>query len=193
MVPMTEEMPEYIEKYLDHPCIRGFKPYYFYGNHEPKDQGSINSFVPEWVWEEANRKNFVVTLHIVKDKALADDENLSMIQDICRRYPHVKLILAHAGRGFHSPNTRKGVTFLRGIQNVWFDMSGICEASPIMAILQEFGPTRLLWKRFSISRIIGRSVTLGDGFFWLQPDTCDYENAKNCKVLLLWLWNLCEP
>ena len=77
LVPMTEEMPEYIEKYLDHPCIRGFKPYYFYGNHEPKDQGSINSFVPEWVWEEANRKNFVVTLHIVKDKALADDENLS--------------------------------------------------------------------------------------------------------------------
>jgi glutamate-1-semialdehyde 2,1-aminomutase len=182
LVPMTEEMPEYIEKYLDHPCIRGFKPYYFYGNHEPKDQGSINSFVPEWVWEEANRKNFVVTLHIVKDKALADDENLSMIQDICRRYPHVKLILAHAGRGFHSPNTRKGVTFLRGIQNVWFDMSGICEASPIMAILQEFGPTRLLWgSDFPISQIIGRSVTLGDGFFWLQPDTCDYENAKNCK------------
>ena len=34
---------------------------------------------------------------------------------------------------------------------------------------------------FPISQIIGRSVTLGDGFFWLQPDTCDYENAKNCK------------
>lgn len=182
LVPMTEKIPDTISKLLDHPGIRGFKPYYFYGEKEPKDQASISSYVPEWVWEEADQRHFTVMLHLVKDKALADEDNLLTIREKCIRYPGMKLILAHAGRGFHGPNTVKGITSLRGIRNVWFDMSGICEAAPLMAILQEFGPSRLLWgSDFPISQIVGKSVTLGDGFFWLMSNTADYENAANCK------------
>lgn len=171
MVPMTDKMPPGVSMFMNHAQICGFKPYYMFGNEPPVAQGSIRSFVPEWVWETADRENQMIMLHIVKDKALADEDNLQVIKEKCKRYPGMKLVLAHAGRGFHAPNTLKGITSLRGIQNVWFDMSGICETAPILAILQEFGPTRLLWgSDFPISQIIGRCVTVGDGFLWTQTD-----------------------
>ncbi|HBN86068.1 MAG TPA: class III aminotransferase [Clostridiales bacterium] len=171
MVPMTEEMPVYVKKHMDHPQICGYKPYYMFSNEQPITQASIRSFVPEWVWEDAHKKNRIIMLHIVKDQALADPDNLKVIKEKCNCYPGMKLILAHAGRGFHALNTKRGIASLRRIQNIWFDMSGICESAPIMAILKEFGPSKLLWgSDFPISQVNARCVTVGDGFLWTQND-----------------------
>ena len=57
----------------------------------------------------------------------------------------MKLILAHAARGFYAPNTVKAIGGLRGLENVWFDSSAVCETAALRAILMEFGPGRLIY------------------------------------------------
>ncbi len=62
----------------------------------------------------------------------------------CRKYPNARLILAHAARGFHAPNTVQGLAALCGLNNVWFDTAGVCEPESFVAILNAFGPRRLM-------------------------------------------------
>lgn len=164
--------PEAYEPLLANPQFAGFKPYHVFSDHRPTFEAPLSSYLPEWAWELAQRHGLVITLHMVRDRALADPDNLREIIHYCERYPNARLILAHAARGFHAPNTVKAIDALRGLENVWFDSSAVCEPEAYVAILNAFGPRRLMWGTdFPVSEIRGRCVTVGDGFAWLQPDS----------------------
>ncbi len=174
-----QTIPESIDEYFINKQIIGFKPYHLFSNPKPTNQASIESYLPEWLWKKADDMDLVITLHLVKDKALSDTDNQSYIIEKCRKYPNAKLILAHAGRGFHAQNTVKGVAGLRGIENIWFDTAGICESAALKSILMEFGPSKLLWgSDFPVSEIRGRCVSIGDSFLWLGHDTLKTENIN---------------
>jgi len=84
------------------------------------------------------------------------------------------LILAHAARGFNGTHTREGIHFLRGLDNVYFDSSAICEPLALTAILNEFGPGHLLWgSDFPVSVQRGKCVSIADGFAWINPSHID--------------------
>ena len=170
-------------QYVQHPQVVGLKPYHMFSTETLNGStfySSIGSFLPEWAWELADELGLVITLHMVKRGALADPDNQREIRDMCTRYPNAQLILAHAARGFHAPNTVKGLPALRGLENVWFDMAAVCEAEPFVAILQEFGPRRLLWgSDFPVSESRSRAVTIGDGFIWLDPDIVNWEKTSH--------------
>ena len=191
--PMDADPGEYADL-VKSEGIAGFKPYHFSSSVSPTSDSLISDFLPEWVWSLADKESLVITLHIVREKALSDPGNRNEIITMCRKYPGVKLILAHAGRGFNAFNTVKGIFAYRGLDNLWFDMSGICEAEPLLAILHEFGPTRLLWGTdFPISQIRGKAVTVGSGFAWLQKGTVDWKNPDlggNPEPVLLGLESL---
>jgi len=162
---------EQVEARLANPKVVGLKPYHFYAEREDTFQSDIEEFLPEWLWEIANERGLVILLHMVKHGALADPENQASIRRLCEQHPNVRLILAHAARGFHAPNTTKNIAALRGLENVWFDMSAVCEAEPMAAILREFGPRRLMFGTdFHVSQQRGRCVTLGTGFAWIVTD-----------------------
>ena len=187
-----DDTPQQIEAYLEHPQVVGFKPYHVFSHEQPTFQASIPSYLPEWVWELAHAHGLTITLHMVKDRALADADNQRHIREMCRKYPHARLILAHAARGFHAPNTAQGLPAIRGLDNVWFDVAAICESAPIVAILHEFGPRRILWGTdFPVSEVRGRAVTVGDGFVWLQPDTVNWDKVSpECHPILIGLESL---
>lgn len=179
--------PKKVESFLDqHPHIVGFKPYHVYSTDKPTFQADISSYLPEWAWEIADKRNLIITLHMVKDSALADPKNLDDIVLFCTRYPNAKLILAHAGRGFHRYNTISGITGLKKLPNIWFDTSGVCEPGAFKAILAEFGPKKLLWgSDFPVSMIRGKCVDVGDGFVWLDTNNIDWENlSPGCNPIL---------
>ncbi len=170
--------PEVYEPLLENAQFAGFKPYHVFSDHSPTFQAPLSSYLPEWAWRMAHRHGLVITLHMVRDAALADPDNLREICHYCRAYPNARLILAHAARGFHAPNTVNGIAALRGLANVWFDSSAICEPEALKAILEAFGPRRLMWGTdFPVSQIRGRCVTVGDGFAWLQPDSVLWEKT----------------
>jgi glutamate-1-semialdehyde 2,1-aminomutase len=162
--------PEAIAPCLAHPRVVGFKPYHCFAAAEPTFDAPLSAFLPEWAWELAHDRGLCITVHLVRNGALADPDNQAEIVSMCRRYPGANMILAHAARGFHAPNTVSAVPALRGLENVWFDTSAICESAPIIAILKDFGPRRLMWgSDFPVSHQRGRAVTMGDGFAWIDP------------------------
>ena len=164
--------PDHTATTLEDKQVVGFKPYWVYSKEPDPFRSSIGSFLPEWVWRIADQRRAIIMLHLVKDLALADPVNQQEIRTLCEKYPNAQLVLAHAGRCFHAPHAAAGAAAYRGLDNLWFDNSAVCEPEALTAILNEFGPRRMLWgSDFPVSAMVGKCITLGDSFFWLYPDT----------------------
>lgn len=176
--------PESIEQQiLDcHPKIAGFKVYHCYATRRDTQQAEIGEFLPTWVWSLADKYSLAIMLHIVKPHALADVTNQAYLRTHCETYFNAKLILAHAARGFCADHTVRGIRSLAGLNNVYFDTSAVCESPALDAVLRIFGPRRLLFGTdFPVSDILGRAVSIGDQFVWLDESviqTCSDGRVK---------------
>jgi glutamate-1-semialdehyde 2,1-aminomutase len=157
----------------------GFKVYHVFADRPDTFNAEPGEFIPDWAWEIADQHRLVIMLHIVRDRALADPANQQYICEYCRRFPNARLVLAHAARGFCGRHTVEGIDALRGIENVCFDTSAICEPEPLEAVLRQFGPGRLLFGTdFPVSESRGRAVSIGDGFVWLNDHNIDWDKES---------------
>lgn len=153
----------------------GFKVYHLFGDRVQTQDCLIGEFLPEWAWEIAHRRGLAIMLHLVRQRSLADPENQAYIREYCRRFSGAALILAHAARGFCGPHTVEGIGGIAGLDNVYFDTSAVCEPLPMEAILDTYGPGRLLFGTdFPVSESRGRAFTIGDGFCWIYDDSIDW-------------------
>ena len=177
---------------LANPQIVGIKPFSTFGSHTPAWQAPLAAYLPDWAWQIADQHGLIILAHLVMDKALSDPGNYREINEKCSKYPHAKLLLDHAARGFHAPNTVKGVKLIRDLKNVWFDVSCICEAEPLYAILEAFGHKRLLYgSDFPLSQHRGKAITCGTGFLWLGETNYNWDSYKDmCFPTLLGLESL---
>jgi len=179
------------ERLLADPTFVGFKVYHCFADCADTFHADCGQFMPEWMWELADRRGLAIMLHMVKVGALCDESNQRYIRDHCLRYPGAKLILAHCGRSFCSRTTVDGVAALRGLDNVWFDNSAICEAAPHEAILRVFGPTRLFFALdHPISSMRARCITIGDGFAWTNEIEPRWERSRFGRPVLVGIENL---
>jgi len=169
------DMPrERLAQWLSAPRVTGVKPYHLLAGPPPTFDLPVEAYCPEWLWEVCGERGLVIMLHLVRPRALADPQNLGFILRCCEQYPTLRLVLAHAGRGFHAPNTVRAVRELAHLDNVWFDSSAVCEPQALLAILEHLGPQRLLWgSDFPVSHQRGRCVTVGDDFAWVNPERID--------------------
>lgn len=158
--------------------VRGLKVYHTMAPRKPTWNAEISEYLNEQHVRIAHEEGWTITLHMVKDRALADSGNQHWIRHYCTEYPGIQLILAHAARGFNAFHTIEGVESLRGLRNVWCDVSGVTEPLAIEAILDVLGPDRLLWgSDYPISHLRGRCVSMGDQFVWLYEDTLNWKIA----------------
>lgn len=142
----------------------------------PTWHAPIEAYLTEAHMQVADELGLSVTLHMVRDRALADPLNQATIRRYCERHPNMRLILAHAGRGFNPWHTIEGIESLRGLGNVWFDTSAVTEAGAFEAIVDVFGHERLLYgSDFYISHLRGRCVAVGDSFHWFYADDMQLE------------------
>ena len=173
-----DDQPAVIEDAVCRQGWLGFKVYHVYAARQKTNEAEIGEYLPAWAWEIANRHELVIMLHMVRSRALADPLNQQYIRQHCLQFPHARLILAHAARGFCGRHTVEGIGSLRGLDNVFFDTSVICESEPLQAILQEFGSGRLMFgSDFPISEIPGRCVSIGDSFLWLYRDNVAWDKS----------------
>ena len=167
--------PAEVEKDVRAPDCAGFKVYHCFADRADTFDADLSEFLPEWAWELADAHEKVITLHMVNRRSLAHAANQQYLREHCLRYPGAKLILAHAGRGFNPRHLTGGLDALRGLGNVFFDSSAICNATAYEAILRAFGPTRLMYgSDFPISELLATNVPFGEGFFWLYKDNAQY-------------------
>ncbi len=191
MLIQPKDDPAVVEEVTIRGGFAGFKVYHFYAGRTDTFNAYPGEFLPEWAWQIADQHDLAIMLHLVRPRALADPVNQQYIREHCQRFPNARLILAHAARGFCRTHTVMGIAALRGIDNVYFDTSAICEPAPLEAILREFGPSRLLFGTdFPVSESRGRCTTVGDGFLWLDANNIDWKQAKCADPILVGIESL---
>ena len=162
--------PEHIREAVRARGFVGLKCYSCFSSHDPKNESPIEKFLPEEHVRVANEEGLTITLHIVRSRALADPANQATIRRYAERYPNMKLILAHAGRGFNPHHTIEGLPSLTGLDNVYFDTGVVQDSGAFEAIIDTMGHTRLLWgSDFPLSQDRGRGVAVGDEYLWITP------------------------
>jgi glutamate-1-semialdehyde 2,1-aminomutase len=166
----------------------GLKVYHTFSKSRPTFNSEIDGFLSEEHVQLADELGLCIMLHMVKDRALADPSNQRIIRSYCESYPNMKLILAHAARGFNIYHTIEGIDSLKGLHNVWFDTSGVTEAGAFEAIVEAFGHEKLLWgSDFPISHFRGRCVAVGDRFVWLDEKSLDWQKVSSSEIKLLFV------
>lgn len=175
--------PEYsvedIESLLIHPNIIGFKCYHTTSAKKPSFNARIDEYLPESAWQVADERKLCITLHMVRDKSLSDEDNFRYITSMCRKYPDAKLILAHCARGFASWTTVEKVAELADYNNIWFDLSAICESPAIFQIIRKTGTKRTIWgSDYPISMIYGKAISISDTFYWIDDSDLDSFSKK---------------
>ena len=183
------ESIEQLEKRIAHPGIRGLKCYHTLADKEETWNCSIGEYLPETAWQLANEKQMSITLHMVKEKALADKDNLDYICSMAKRYPDATLILAHAARSFASWTAVESVEKVAHLENVWFDFSAVCESPAMFQIMKKAGVKRCMWgSDYPVAQGRGKAISLADGFYWIFQR--DLDNFVSKTPLSSWLRGL---
>ena len=191
MMIRPHDVPEDVEAEVARQGFAGFKVYHVFADREDTFNAEQSEFLPEWAWQIADRHALAIMMHMVLPRALSDPRNQSYIQKYCRRYPNAKLILAHAARGFNSAHTVEGIHSIRGLENVWFDTSVVCEPSALESIIDSFGVTRLMYgSDFPVSEMRGRSLSVGDGFYWIYDHNAEWKNWQHAQPELVGIESL---
>ena len=174
-----DESAEEIESHLVHKNIKGLKCYHIYANRPDTFNSDINEYLTDAAFEVANKHKMAITLHMVKDAALADPENMRQIKEFARKYPDMTLILAHAARSFAAWTAIETVEELKDFENVWYDFSGVCESTGMMQIIKKIGTSRCMWgSDYNVSMAEGKAISIGDSFYWINRKDIDGFTSK---------------
>lgn len=172
-VVRPQDDPDWVVDQVRRHSLRGLKCYHsLAATAGPTWELDIPAYLPEPLMAAANREGWIVLLHMVKSRAVADAGNLHWIGHYCRTCPNARLVLAHSARGFQPAHNWEGLPALAGLDNLYFDSSANCEPMAHLAILRMFGHKRLMYgSDFHVSHLRGRSVAAADSFLWLYEDT----------------------
>lgn len=167
-----EEDPEFVRQEVRRLGLSGLKCYHTMSSFQPTWESPIEDFLPESIIRVAHEEGWVITLHMVKSRSVADPGNIACIRRYCEKYPNMKLILAHSARGFQPAHNLEGLPHLKGLDNLYFDTSANCEPMAHEAVIRIIGHDKLMYgSDFFISHMRGRSLSAGDSFLWLYEET----------------------
>ena len=164
--------PDWVHEQGKRLGLNGFKCYHTQAAEKPTWEAAIESYLPEQLVRVADKEGWVITLHMVKSRAVADPANIETIRRYCETYPNMKLILAHSARGFQPAHNLEGLPHLTGLDNLYYDTSANCEAMAHEAIMRIIGTDNLMYGTdLPITYLRGRTAAAADSFLWLQEDT----------------------
>ncbi len=167
-----EDDPEWVRQEVRRLGLHGLKCYHTFSATKPTWEADIPDFLPERLVKVADDEGWVITLHMVKSRAVADPSNIHWIRHYCERYPNMKLILAHSARSFQPAHNLEGLPKLTGLDNLYFDTSANCEPIAHQAIIRIIGHEKLMYgSDLPISHMRGRSLSAADSFLWIYRET----------------------
>ena len=183
MLIAPEMDPEYVRETVRRQGFVGLKPYHLMAKTDgPTFLAPLEAYLSEEHVRIAHEEGLTITLHMVRDRAMADPLNQVAIRRYCEQYPNMRMILAHAARGFNPWHTIEGIGSLRDLPNVWCDTSAVTEAGAFEAIVETLGHDRLLYGTdFHVSHMRGRCIAIGDSFHWLYAEEMGLEE-KHTKL-----------
>lgn len=149
----------------------GLKPYLSFAPPEiPGGDITVFDFLPHAHLEVADAHGWVVMLHIPRPARLRDPVNLSHLLEIERRYPRVRLIVAHIGRAYCGEDVGNAFEVLKDTTQMAFDFSANTNAWVMEQLLRAVGPQRVLFgSDLPILRMRMRRICEGGNYINLVP------------------------
>jgi predicted TIM-barrel fold metal-dependent hydrolase len=92
--------PEYLEKELTAKRYSGVKPYPDMVSGKKGAEISIFQFLPHHHLSLLEELHMPIMLHLPRAGRMPDDNNIKELKEIIRKYPKLKIIIAHFGRCF---------------------------------------------------------------------------------------------
>jgi glutamate-1-semialdehyde 2,1-aminomutase len=177
-----DDDPERVRDEVRRLGLHGLKCYHTMSPAKPTWEAAIEDFLPEQFLKVADEEGWVITLHMVKSRAVADPANIACIRRYCETYPNMKLVLAHSARGFQPAHNLEGLPKLTGLDNLYFDTSANCEPVAHQSIMRIIGHDKLMYgSDLPVSHLRGRSLAAADSFLWLY-DTAPVWGEKHMKI-----------
>ena len=126
--------------------FKGAKVYLnFAPAHIPQNEICIFDFLPHHQLSVLDKYGMIVMLHIPRDNRLKDPVNLAQIIEIERRYPAIKLIIAHVGRAYCKEDVGNAFEILAETKNVLFDFCANTNHWVFEQLIKAVGPKRILF------------------------------------------------
>jgi hypothetical protein len=172
---------EHVEVVLDRHRFLGFKPYRFYATSGDAVNCRLTEFMPEHLIAVADRRGLIIMMHLSKCDAIADPENLADVLRLCDRYPGARWILAHCARSYSAWAIEAAARQLRGLPNVWYDTSSVCESDAMDALYTGVGADRVMYGSddIPIGVLRGKYVAFGRAWSYLS-ETNHTMNLSHC-------------
>ena len=111
----------------------------------PAPEIRIFDFLPHHHLEVLDEHGWIVMLHIPRDGRLADPVNLHQMMEIEKKYPRVKVIIAHVGRAYCPEDVGDAFTFLESSERMAFDFSANTNQHVFEELIRCVGPKRVLF------------------------------------------------
>ncbi len=105
----------------------------------------IFDFLPHHQLEVLNQHGWIVMLHVPRDDRLRDPVNLAQMIEIEKRYPQVKVIIAHVGRAYCMEDIGDAFEVLSDTEKLLFDISANTNRDVFQELIQAVGPQRILF------------------------------------------------
>jgi len=135
-----------LEKVMKEDGFLGIKPYQtFCPPYIPANEIRIFDFLPHEHLEVMNKNGGIVMLHTPRSGRLKDALDLQQVMEIERKYPRLKLIVAHIGRAYAKEDIGDAFDLLKNTRNLHFDFTANMCDDAIEACIEAVGTKRLIF------------------------------------------------
>jgi predicted TIM-barrel fold metal-dependent hydrolase len=176
--PDLKEIPE---DFFDNRFI-GFKPYPDLARSSKiNDDISIFDFISDAVLEFCHEYGLILLIHLPRERRLNDERNIEEIKAIGKRYPKIKIILAHAGRSYCYYDIKNSIKYLKGLKNLYVDTSMINEFSVNQVLMKELGPEKILFgSDLSLAVLKGKNIDINNKHYFItsEPRTWSLSSSQ---------------
>ncbi|MFA5863758.1 MAG: amidohydrolase family protein [Phycisphaerae bacterium] len=113
--------------------------------HIPDSEITIYDFFPPPQLEVLNHHGWIMMLHIPRPGRLRDPVNLRQMIEIEKKYPNIKLIIAHVGRAYCPEDIGNAFETLADTRSLMFDISANTNRIVFEKLISEVGSERILF------------------------------------------------
>lgn len=137
----------------------------------PEKEIRIFDFLPHHQLEVLEKHGWIVMLHIPRDGRMKDPVNLAQMLEIEKRYPNVKVIIAHVGRCYCPEDLGNAFEVLSETRNMLFDFSANTNQFVFEQLIKAVGPKRILFgSDMPILRMRARRICENGNYVNLVPE-----------------------
>ncbi len=166
-----EESAEEIEKAIIAGGFLGLKSYLDLAPaYLPEAEIRIFDFFTPAQLEKIDQMGLIVMLHIPRNGRLKDPVNLSQVLEIKRRFPNIKLILAHIGRAYCAADIGNAFEVLSEAPDLMFDFSANTCETAMTKLLESVGADHAMFgSDLPVTRMRMRRIEENDTYINLIP------------------------